>query len=263
MDQHRYLARIGADEIADTSVASLTTLQWAHMRSVPFENLDVFLGRRLCLDVPALFDKVVNKRRGGYCFELNTLYAALLAELGFSPIPHLGRVWLRNPPEAPAKNHLVHTVKLDGKRYVTDVGFGGRAARVPLDVDSPASIDDGDGPIRIRTDREFGYFVERRSSEGWQRQYSFTLEPAHPADVRVANHYTETHPDSRFVRDRYAGRFTEHGRIGLFDRRLTVRRGADSQEITVDGGDAWLACIKAHFGLTLELTETERTRLTQ
>ena len=103
-----YLARLGLDPAAahPPDLRTLPRLQRAHMQAVPFENLDVFLRRPLSLERDALFAKVVTRRRGGYCFELNALYAALLRTLGFAVTPRLARVWLRDPAEPPTRNHL-------------------------------------------------------------------------------------------------------------------------------------------------------------
>ena len=261
MDTDAWLQRIGIARPASNDFDALHTLQWAHMRSVPFENLDVYLGRPLALSPTALFDKVVHRRRGGYCFELNTLFAAMLRTLGFRLKPHLARVWLRDPVGIPARNHLAHTVEIDGRRVLTDVGFGGRAPRRPLHIDDPAPVDDGDGPVRVITMPEFGYVVERFYDEAWQRQYSFLLEPAYDADIRVANHFTATHPSSHFTQGRFVGRFTDVGRNGLVDRQFTVRRGAsnDVRELVDDA--AWLSCLETLFGLRLKMTPDERQRL--
>ena len=145
-----YLSRIGLDAVPPPTLDGLHLLQDHHMRHVPFENLDVLLRRPLKLTPDALFEKIVGGRRGGYCFELNTLYAALLAEAGFAPVPMLARVWLRDPIETPPRTHLVYRVNMDGQDWISDVGFGGRAARVPLKIEDGYELDDGDGRIRIQ-----------------------------------------------------------------------------------------------------------------
>jgi len=114
-----YLARIGLQTKPQADLAGLRLLQDHHMRYVPFENLDVVLGRPLNLSRKALFEKIVTHSRGGYCFELNTLYASLLEEIGFAPIPMLARVWLRDPPETPPRTHLVYRVKIDGVDWIS------------------------------------------------------------------------------------------------------------------------------------------------
>ena len=132
MDIDRYLDRIGVGARPAPSLAALKVLQRAHMMTTPFENLDVFMRIPLSLSIDDLFDKIVVRRRGGYCFELNTLFGALLRGLGFDATPVLGRVWLRDQPAPPPRCHLLHLVMTGGRRMIVDVGFGGaRVADAP------------------------------------------------------------------------------------------------------------------------------------
>ena len=172
MDIDLYLQRIGFEGQAEASLECLFALQKAHMLNVPFENLDVYMGRPLSLDPDDLFDKIVHKNRGGYCFELNTLYGAALREIGFEVTPLLARVWLRNPPQVPPLTHMLHKVAIDGEAYISDVGFGGLTTRVPLNISNPAPVDDCVGLIRLHP-TEYGQMVQRETSEGWENQFRF------------------------------------------------------------------------------------------
>src|SRR5438270_3830132 len=112
------------------------------MTSIPFENLDVLLGRPIRLDLPSLQQKLLHERRGGYCFEHATLLAAALRELGFSPVAHSARVILVAPRSEAPRTHMFLSVALEGGTFVLDPGFGGHAPRVPLPVaDHPAGTD--------------------------------------------------------------------------------------------------------------------------
>jgi arylamine N-acetyltransferase len=261
MDVALYLARIGLAERPPATLEGLRLLQRAHTQSVPFENLDVVLRRPLSLAPAALFDKVVVRRRGGYCFELNSLYGLLLAELGFAAVPHLARVWLRDPPEPPPRTHLTHSVTLDGRRWLTDVGFGGNTPRVPVPFEQPDGVEDGGGPIRVVADAQFGFMLQRRMEGDWANQFSFDDLPALPADVMVANHYVETHPASHFRSARYVGLFTPEGRDGLVDQAYTRRTGARIEEEQVPLGPAWVDLVAERFGIDLRLTPDEAARL--
>jgi len=121
---NQYLQRIKLNNCA-TDFNGLKKLQQHHLLNIPFENLNVVVGRPIHIDHDSLYRKIVQSKRGGYCFELNTIYAELLSALGFKTKPVLGRVWLRNPEKIPARNHLAHLVELNGEIFVTDVGFGG------------------------------------------------------------------------------------------------------------------------------------------
>ena len=261
MDIPAYLDRIGLTEAPAATLAGLTRLQRAHIEAIPFENLDVFLGRPLSLGPDDLFAKIVGRRRGGYCFELNTLYGRLLAALGFDAVPHLGRVWLRDPVEAPPRSHLLHTVTIDGSRYLTDVGFGGGTPALPLDVAGEAAIDDGGGRVRLRRDPAFGFMLQRWAEDRWANQYSFEDVAALPIDVIVSNHFVETHPSSHFRTGRYAGLFTAEGRDGLADARFTSRRGSATEEREVPLGPEWRRLLGERFGIALDLTVQEEARL--
>lgn len=260
MDVQAYLKRIGLNAPLPATVEGLHVLQDHHMRHIPFENLDVIMRRPLNLSPDALFDKIVTHKRGGYCFELNTLYAALLKELGFDPIPMLGRVWLRDPIETPPRTHLMHRVDIAGETWVTDVGFGGRASRVPLRMGRETALDDGDGGIRIVPEASFGFMVQREQDGVWSNQYSFEPDAAHKADIFAGNHWTENHPDSHFRHGIGVGLFTSKGRTSFYGGLLT-HRGRDTQTVQVSGLDATLKCLRDEFDLELEADDKEMANI--
>lgn len=262
MDVSAYLSRIGLDEMPPSTLEGLRVLQDHHMRHIPFENLDVLIGRKLKLSPKALFEKVVSRRRGGYCFELNTLYAKLLYIAGFEPVPMLARVWLRDPVDVPPRTHLVHRVEIDGQIWVTDVGFGGRAARVPLNMGDASPIEDGDGPVRIISDPEFGYRVQRFQGEKWSNQYSVEFTPAHWFDILCGNHWTENSPESHFRHGIGVGLFTPCGRTSFYGGVLT-HRGKVTKTQNINGVSATLDVLRREFGLDLNFTQNEVMRLSQ
>lgn len=255
-----YLSRIGLENTPPPTLDGLHFLQDHHMRHVPFENLDVLLGRPLILTTDALFEKIVSRKRGGYCFELNTLYAALLSELGFEPVPMLARVWLRDPAETPPRTHLVNRVSLDGEDWITDVGFGGRAARMPLKIEDGYEVDDGDGRIRITADVNFGYRISRFQEGAWTDQYTVETRAAHHADVLTGNHWTEYHPGSHFRQGIGVGLFTDEGRISLYEGVLTYR-GRETISQPIADLSSILDVLKTEFNIVLNMTPAERARL--
>lgn len=197
-DLTKYLDRINL-EGCTTDLEGLTNLQIHHKENIPFENLDVVVGRKISLEYPDLFDKLISKKRGGYCFELNTLYFELLKTLGFSPRPVLGRVWLSNPMTTPPRNHLAHLLDLDGKTYITDVGFGGLISRIPLDIHVSDRVNDGDGMVRIIPFSKQQFMIQRETENGWADQYSFENLLISQEDIVISNHYMSTHPNSHFT----------------------------------------------------------------
>ena len=255
-----YLSRIGLEALPPPTLDGLRLLQDHHMRHVPFENLDVLLGRPLDLSSEVLFEKIITRSRGGYCFELNTLYASLLSQIGFDPVPMLARVWLRDPVDAPPRTHLVYRVKIDGQDWISDVGFGGRAARVPLKIEDGYEVDDGDGRIRIRRDAEFGYRISRLQDGAWSDQYTVETVAAHKADILCGNHWTENHPQSHFRLGIGVGIFTSQGRTSFYGGMLT-HRGKDTPPQMITGLPQTLEVLKSEFGLELGMSQAEHGRL--
>ena len=260
MNHSEYLSRIGLTTLPSPTADGLRRLQDHHMRHVPFENLDVLLGRPLDLTAAALFNKIVSRNRGGYCFELNTLYAALLSEVGFNPVPMLARVWLRDPVETPTRSHLVNRVIIEGEDWISDVGFGGRAARVPLKIEDGYEVDDGDGRIRIIKDAEFGYRISRLQDGAWSDQYTVETQAAYRNDILSGNYWTECNPDSHFRQGIGVGLFTPEGRASFYGGVLTYR-GKETSSQAISGLSTTLDVLHAEFDLSLNLTPEEQVRL--
>jgi len=172
----------------------------------------------------------------------------------------MARVWLRDPPETPPRTHLVLRVNLDGEDWISDVGFGGRAARVPLKISDGYEVDDGDGPIRIIADAVFGYRVQRFQEGGWANQYSVETAPAHLSDILAGNHWTENHLSSHFRHGIGVGLFTPQGRTSFYGGVLT-HRGKETITESVHDIDEIISLLRESFGLDLDLTAEEQTRL--
>jgi len=230
-----YLKRIGLSTAPPATIAGLHLLQDHHMRHVPFENLNVLLGRPIDLSPGALL---------------------------FEPVPMMARVWLGDPVDVPPRTHISHRVAIGGLDWVTDVGFGGRAARVPLRLEDAIPVEDGDGHVRIIRDPIFGYRVQREIDGVWTQQYSFHPARAYPLDVSMGNHWTEYHESSKFRKSLGVGLFTEVGRRSFYGGVLR-RRGENFEPRNVRGLTQTLDVLETDFGLALTLTQAERTRLAQ
>ena len=257
LEFNEYLKRIRVADCKST-LNDLTKLQQSHMQNIPFENLDVIARRKINLDFENLFTKIVQEGRGGYCFELNILYSHLLKHLGFEPKPVLGRVWLRNPTKTPPRNHLAHLVNLNGKTFVTDVGFGGLTTRIPLNINDNSEINDQDGFVRISSFSENQFMVQRKVKNKWENQYSFENVDISEEDILISNYYMSTNPKSHFYNANFIGKFTSNGRIGLYNNQMSIRKGIEvTDKQNVAYGEEWIDTIKTQFGLELDFSESE------
>ncbi|TPN82912.1 arylamine N-acetyltransferase family protein [Aquimarina algicola] len=253
----KYLKRLKLND-CNNSLEDLISLQQGHMVNIPFENLDVIARRNINLDGDHLYHKIITNRRGGYCFELNTLYSLLLKALGFLPKPVLGRVWLRNPEQTPPRNHLAHLVQISGETFITDVGFGGLTTRVPLNINDPSEINDNDGLVRILKLSDYQFMIQRKIDDDWANQYSFENVEISTEDIYISNYYMSTNPRSHFYNDNFIGKFTSNGRIGLFNNQLTERNGIKIvSKKRIEYGIEWLNILSNDFNLKLNFSNVE------
>jgi arylamine N-acetyltransferase len=253
----QYFKRLQLED-CNTDLNGLMMLQSLHTMNIPFENLDIVVGRSIDLDYDHLFEKLVLKQRGGYCFELNLLFAELLTSLGFSVKPVLGRVWLSNPKGLPPRNHLAYLVELDGNTFITDVGFGGLVTRFPLNINDSTALDDKVGMVKVIPFADRQFMIQRQSENGWMNLYSFENIEIGKEDIEIANHYMSTHPNSHLYFHKCVGRNTIDGQIGLFNNKMTTRKGTKIvSKKRVDFGADWLETIKGEFSLHLDFSEKE------
>ena len=244
-----YLARIGWRGTLRPSLQTLAALLRAHMRAIPFENLDVLLGRPVRLDLASLAAKLVDARRGGYCFEHATLFAAVLEAAGFAPVRHTARVVLFVPRTQAPRTHMFLTVACDGGRFVVDPGFGSRAPPFPV------PLTDASGPPPDTTHwmaRADGHWVLRaRTPERVVDCWATTLEPDNPVDFELGNHFTATHPGSPFVNRLMLRAQTADGYVTVMNRDITHVRGFESHVTTLESRAALRALLNERFGFDL------------
>jgi N-hydroxyarylamine O-acetyltransferase len=232
-DLPAYLRRVEYAGSRAATGATLAALHEAHATHIPFENLDVILGRGIALDIASLQAKLVAGRRGGYCFEQNLLFSEALRTLGFDVTYLAARVRLGTSVLRP-RTHMTLAVAADGVRWLADVGFGaqGLLAPVPLEPRAPSR----QGPWTFRVADEDGLNVLQSSrGDEWQDLYAFTLEPQHRVDYELMSHYTSTHPSSPFTQVLTAQRIAPHVRRILRDRDYSEDRGHDVTTRTLAG----------------------------
>ena len=244
-----YLRRIGA-ATAGSGRETLVAVQRAHRLAVPFENLDIPLGRGIDIRPDRLFDKIVERRRGGYCFEQNALFLGMLRALGFEARPLLARVWLM-AESTPPRTHTLNLVEVDGAQHIADAGFGGGyTPPMPLRADEVATSEDG-VRHRLRRDPEHDWMLERDAGTGWAPQYSFTIERVWPADLEAANHWTSTRPNTRFTTLRIVSKALPDGYASLVERTLTLSRGGGAEVSEIEDVESYRSTLANGFGLDL------------
>jgi N-hydroxyarylamine O-acetyltransferase len=240
-----YLARISHPTVRAADRETLAGLQDAHVRSVPFENLDIHLGVPLSLETEALFDKVVTRQRGGFCFELNGLFHRLLISLGFDAWLVEARELRDDGELGPRFDHARILVALDGETLLVDVGTGA-SPRGPIRLsEEPQQV----GHVRSRVRTVDGRYVSDRLEGGaWAPGWTFDAEPRELADFAERCHYHQHSPESHFTQKPLCTLVTRDGHVTLSDRTLIETRGEDRRERVVDDP---LAVLESRFGVTL------------
>jgi N-hydroxyarylamine O-acetyltransferase len=250
LDLGAYFARTGARRPLAPTLEGLVSLHRAHCAAIPFENLDILLGRPIVLDLPALEAKLVRARRGGYCFEQNTLFRAALEALGWRVTSLAARV-RAGTTEIRPRTHMLLRVDLPEGAFVADVGFGadGLVHPIPLAEASETWV----GALGHRLRREGDEWVlqgsEGGEGSGWTDLYAFTLEPHPPVDFVMANHFTSTYPRSPFLLNLTAQRSSPERRVILRNRDLVVREGGSCGRTNVRDPAHLLDVLAAHFDL--------------
>jgi N-hydroxyarylamine O-acetyltransferase len=251
LDLDAYFARLDYGGDRSPTVPVLIALHLAHALHIPFENVDVLLGRPIRLDLGGLQAKLVRDRRGGYCFEHNALFAAVLEALGFRLTRLAARVRFGATGVRP-RSHMNLVVDVDGSSWLADVGFGGDGLLEPLLLVEGRESHQGAWSYRlIREDHT--WVLQSLRGEGWFDLYAFTLEPQEPVDYEVANYFTATHPDSIFRKTLTAQRTTPDARYLLRNRTFTVERAGDASERTLTNDDELRDVLAETFGLEFPL----------
>jgi N-hydroxyarylamine O-acetyltransferase len=247
MDLNAYLQRIGHHGTREPTADTLVQLHRAHMYSVPFENLDIPLGRPIVLSLPALFEKIVRRRRGGFCYELNALFGWCLRELGFEVEMLSARVFDRGAP-GPEFDHMLLLVS-GSQPWIADVGFGDSFVE-PIPLGRAEQAQRGRS-YRLVEQGEDWVLQQQAPGSDWEPQYAFSLLPRTLEDFHSMCHYQQTSPASHFTRKSVCSLATPGGRVTLSSGRLIVTREGHREERTVAGAAEYLALLREHFGIDL------------
>jgi arylamine N-acetyltransferase len=255
LDLNGYFDRIGYRGVAEPNLDVLQGLVTAHTQTIPFENLDPLMGVPVDdLSPEALTDKLVHRRRGGYCFEHNGLMGYVLAEVGFRVRRFAGRVvWMAAPGAAiPAQTHTVLAVTFPGSRgsYLVDVGFGGQTATSPLRIETGSVQQTTHEPYRLE-DRGDGLLLRALIRGEWVPLYEFIPRTLPEIDLKVGSWFVSTHPSSHFVTGLMAARVTDDGRLNLAGRDLTIHRADASEKVRLNDAAAVVDTLSERFGINV------------
>ena len=273
-DLDAYLTRVAMPARPTLDSIGLGRLQLAHRLAIPFEDLDVVLGRGIAIDSASVFAKLVTARRGGYCFEHNRLFLDALTELGFAARPVLARVWIA-ATEVPPLTHTFALVTIDGQAWIADTGFGGSYTPVlPLADGAEATAPDG-ARFRLeatsRDHGEQGWMLlrdgdpmttdGRGATGGFQPQYSFTIAEVFDADLLLGNHWTSTAPASRFTQTAIASIVLPNGFASLMGRTYRRRSGTDTAAGEITDPRVYRIRMSLLFGIDLSVEDIAALKL--
>lgn len=259
MDTRAYLRRIAYSGPLHPTLDTLRVLHYAHLLAVPFENLDIHRKVPIVLDEAELFDKIIVRRRGGFCYELNGLFATLLRELGYRVTLLSARVPRSEDDTGPEFDHLTLRVDLE-QPWLADVGFGECFVwPLPLveDVETEQrrilySADRYDGRwrvLRCAPGEERGVPARKPDPRDWRMIYDFTLQPRQLSEFEEMSRYHQTSPDSHFTRGRVCSQLTETGRITLTGPRLVETEDGKKSERTIASLDDYARVLRETFGI--------------
>jgi N-hydroxyarylamine O-acetyltransferase len=249
MDITSYLKRINYYGSLAPTTETLRALHQAHVLAVPFENLDIHLGQPILLDEEHLFDKMVTRRRGGFCLELNGLFAALLRKVGFSVTLLAANV---GDPQGPEFDHLALLVQLE-ELWLADVSFGDRFIE-PLRLNEPGKQVQRSGVCRRLHQNREGMVLEWSQVGQWVDAYRFTLQPRRLSDFTEVCYYLQTSPRSLFTQKRICYRATPKGQILLRDMQLAITNNGQRHTEELAGQDEYGAVLKKYFEIELYQT---------
>jgi N-hydroxyarylamine O-acetyltransferase len=259
----QYLERIGLSRPPDPDEEGLRLVHTAQAFSIPFENIEIHLGRSISLKPVDLVEKILRQKRGGYCFELNGILYQALKALGFSVRPHMARVlYGRTAPSE--RTHEVLVVAVSGEKWLADTGFGGPGLRAPIPITTDLAHEQFGERYRLRRDPDLGLVLQKETRDLLLDLYAFnedelTLE----VDIEMGNHFTSTSPLSIFRLHRMCSLAQSWGRVTLNDMELTMHRDGQSISRTLPPGPEYMAALAKHFGIDVGTTYEELMPLTK
>ena len=247
MEIEKYLQRIGCNGTIRPTIESLQVLQKRHLLSIPFENLDIHYKIPIQLNVESIFEKVVIKKRGGFCYELNGIFYELLRSIGFDVKMISARVFDQvQQIFSPEFDHLAIIAKIDSVDYLADAGFG-EFAFTPLKVEPGTIQNDERGNFRIERHDNSYYKVVKKAGEEWIPEYMFTLTKRDLSEFEDMCRYNQTSPLSHFTQNKFCSLATEKGRITVTAKKIKITVGDSVTEVPLDSEEEFLEALATYF----------------
>ncbi|MGA7777625.1 MAG: arylamine N-acetyltransferase [Paraburkholderia sp.] len=252
MHIERYLARLDVHSALEPDVVTLRNLHRAHMQMIPFENLDIHLGQKIVLEEDHLFAKIVERRRGGICYELNGLFARLLTDIGFEVTMVAAEVFREDGTTGPLFDHMALVVDFDGDRYLADVGFGDSFT-------APLRLSDTDDQLRdrrvYRVQRDASTFTvmvgSGASNDAMKPSFKFPTKPRQLSDFNEMCTFHQTSDQSHFTRKEVCSRATSTGRITLSGTQLIETDAGSRNVVDLASSEERQRALIEYFGIAL------------
>lgn len=247
----KYLKRINYNGPLNPSFKVLQQLQKAHLLSVPFENLDIHYGTPIILDTSKIYAKIVDRHRGGFCYELNGLFYELLQAIGFKVKRVSARVRNDEGAFSPEYDHMALMVSFERANFLVDVGFG-KFAFGPLKMDLDLVQKDRGGHFRMEKYNEDYWQVSKKKEAAWVPEYIFTTKERALEEYAGMCHFHQTSPESHFLKKKMCSMPTENGRITVSDDKVLLRKGDLTEEIAIENEAQFLAHLWAFFKIKIQ-----------
>lgn len=250
-DVDQYLERIAYSGSLNPSEETLAALHLAHAEAVPFENLDIHLGRPISGDLEVVFDKMIVRGRGGYCFEQNGLFSAMLEKLGFRLRRAMGRTTFGSPVPRP-RGHLLSLVDVDHRTFIADLGFGGHGLLEPVPLERDVFHSVGGETYRVVDSAGGGMELEVMAGDAWKSLYWFDTSPCYPADVDVMNFYHSHSTDSFFNQNRVVALARRDCRRVMMNGEMKTVRGSGVETRQIADEITYRQVLADEFGIVLD-----------
>ena len=249
IDVDRCLERIGYRGSTEPTLKTVRNLQMAFLQTVPFENLDIHLGRKIELSSESIYEKIVSRKRGGFCYECNILFFDLLEALDYQ-VEYLSARMVKGTTIGPEYDHMVLLVTLE-EDYLVDVG-NGQSCREPLRIDGTNNSTSEGYTYAIGAHGKDHALYYQQSNTELAPRFLFTLKPRKRADFSGMCYYHQTSPDSVFTKRRLVTIATAEGRITLTDMLLSITKDGEQQERVLGSETEYSETLKQYFGIEID-----------